>query len=93
MTKGIEDYHRVAKSKNLTYILNWIPKTIKTSVKGWKCKWEHIFEARYNNIEYAKNNGCSECARNQKKLLEDYKNVGLKNGIEYILNEVPTKAE
>jgi hypothetical protein len=40
--KTLSDYKKHAISKNLKYIFNYIPKSVKEKINGWKCPKGHI---------------------------------------------------
>lgn len=55
---SLEDYHGLAKSKNFQWLGNELPCAV--SIKTlWKCKNDHQWEARYNDIKSG--HGCPDC--------------------------------
>ncbi len=85
--KVLDDYKKLAIEKEYEYILNEIPETVKTYVKGWRCGEFHIFNACYGTI--LANIKCTECTRYKPRTLEDYKKLGIEKGYEYILDIIP----
>lgn len=86
--KNLDDYKSLARSKGFEYILNDIPKNTGTkAINAWKCKNDHIWSSRYNDIY--NNRKCSICAPNFPKTINDYKNIAKLMGIEYILDTIP----
>jgi len=74
---SIDDYRQAALSKNMTYILDYIPKDTKTTVKGWCCNiCKHIWSNQMSTIKNG-NHGCPNCATFNKseklcrKILEE----------------------
>ncbi|MDD4930574.1 MAG: hypothetical protein PHG66_00265 [Candidatus Colwellbacteria bacterium] len=89
--KKLCDYKNLALDKGGEYILDIIPQNVTEPIKGWKCQHNHIWSARYNNIS----NGqwCPECAGNKPKILDDYKELAVKKGGEYILDNIPENTD
>lgn len=89
--KTLEQYREVAVLKEGTYILNTIPKNCHTSVRGWKCKFGHIWSATFSCIQSG--DWCAECYGNKPKELSDYKYLAISKNGEYILDEIHVPIE
>lgn len=87
--KELIDYQNLAKSFNSEYILDIIPENTTTKcINAWKCRKGHIASATYHSIEQS-TYGCSSCAGNKQKTVDDYKNLAIEKGFEFISNEIP----
>lgn len=90
---SLEDYVNAAAKRNFKYLLSTIPKTgiTKLDIPMWECESGHQWSATYHVINTFAS-GCPHCWNHIKKGLVDYQQVGLKNGIKYILERVPKNA-
>lgn len=87
LPKNLNDYNNLAKLKGFKYIQDNVPKSVDTSINGWKCSNDHIWKATYSNIQHS--TGCPHCSGQFPKNLEDYKKLAQGKGFTYTLNDIP----
>lgn len=87
--KTINDYHNLAKDKDIKFLLDKIPKdTITKCNNAWECKNGHIESATYHTIcqsTYA----CVSCAGNKPKEFKDYVILAEQKEFKFILDKLP----
>lgn len=90
--KTINDYHALAKTKELEWIGGTLPQNTNTKT-DWKCNYGHITNATYKSIR--RNNNCTKCRKitswneNRKKTAQDYHALAAEKNIEWIGHRVP----
>jgi very-short-patch-repair endonuclease len=88
----LEQYKQVAIDNGYDYILNIIPKNIKTEIEGWRCKKAgHLRSARYDNIKIH-HTPCTFCTGRDEITLKHYQDLAFKMGGKYVLSNIPQYA-
>jgi very-short-patch-repair endonuclease len=66
--KTDQDYELLAKKKRI----KWLGSTVtgNKSITEWKCRNDHVWKARYNDIQ--RGSGCPYCYGNAPKVAADY---------------------
>jgi len=89
--KVLQDYIDLAKSIGWTYILDYIPPNVSTSIKGWRCPEGHILDMTFARLQGG--DRCTHCYGNARKELSDYLIVGKDRDIKYVLNYIPENTD
>lgn len=85
----LDDYKNLAIENGSEYLLDYIPKTPRNYINGWKCSvCGEVISKCYSNIKARKRCSCIKCSNNIKGL-KDYQEIAQKNKGEYILNTIP----
>jgi hypothetical protein len=88
--KDINHYKNIGLSRGIEYFLDYIPKEVRISIKGWRCticpeKYE--WKACFSSIQQG--TGCPRCAGIIPKKIEDYHKICKEKPISYVLNYIP----
>lgn len=87
--KILEDYQELAKSKGITYILDYSPRGVDIKCENaWKCKEGHIESATYHTIQQS-TYACVSCAGNKPKELKNYVVLAEQKEFKFVLDEAP----
>lgn len=87
-----EDYHKLARSKDLEWIGDEVPTDMLQLTK-WRCRRGHEFWARASNVknfnpltEHGRVRGrhCPYCSGRWRKTLTDYHEMAARHGVEFV---------
>lgn len=80
------DYHDLAHSRNFKWVGRTLPLNTTTRT-DWRCKQGHEWSAQYNNIRLG--TGCPYCAKNRRLIAQDYHNLAVEKGVQWVGDRVP----
>lgn len=83
--KTKEDYHALALKRGFKWLGTQIINTHTPTL--WECNKGHQWEAAYTHIRNG--SGCPFCSGCARKTEEDYNNLAIERGIEWVGNNIP----
>lgn len=83
------EYRQIAESLSGEYVLDYVPKTRRERIQGWKCSLcEKLFTKSYNMMQRAKSCSCTGCLKGIRQLI-DYQQLAERMEGEYLLETIP----